>query len=386
MERSIAPDILRGAASLAVAAAHAWQIILLPYTGVSTGMKVMGGVATWSVGVFFILSGMMIGGSISAQVSRGSFSLLTFAKARFYRIYPPLFFAVVLTVACVWVIQSFDLYGAESYKMAGDLGNARPRALYSWPTVIDTLTLVYKLVPGRYHLNFNGALWSLSFEVWFYVLAGLLTAVAINRSAVALFLAAALCYQMFCVSDTDTPPFWVLALVWFGGFAYSFSSPGTKVWLADRWLYFVGLALLACLSLAGENFMIWIRAPYYGVWQHLLYISFSVCVGFSMIKFMQQKKLENYWVARFFANSAAYSYTLYLIHFPLFLFLVSLCRPSLHQFGLAGAGCFAVVSFIAVIWFSKASASVVENRVLFSAFADRLVSFIRSRASSSGSA
>jgi peptidoglycan/LPS O-acetylase OafA/YrhL len=147
--RSILPDAVRGIASLVVAAAHAWQIFLLPYTGLDGGMWIAGGLAVWSVSIFFLLSGDLIGGSIRRQVAAGTFSIRKYAEDRALRIYPPLFLAVGVTVSSVTIIQYFNLYGATSYHTPGDLGSARASAEINWFTVLPTLTTTYRVVPGE---------------------------------------------------------------------------------------------------------------------------------------------------------------------------------------------------------------------------------------------
>lgn len=322
----------------------------------------MGGVATWSVAIFFLLSGMLIGGSIKARVAKGSFSLTEYAVARFWRIYPPLVFSVFIAVACVLIIQFFSLYGAEAYKLDGDLANARKSATIVWSSVLTTLTLTYQLIPEHGYIFFNGSLWSLSFEVWLYVLAGLAVCAVVQRSFAAGALAALLAYQMYHVSVATHPPFWVLSVVWGCGFAYGWATERQRNWLSNKSLYFALLALMTCLIIARADFVWYLRAPYDGTRQHLFYAAFSVLILFFMIRFLHEPNLDHSKVGRLIARSADFSYSLYLLHFPLFLFLTSLLRPYIYPWGLPGAVALTVVSYAIVVMISWASARIVEDR------------------------
>lgn len=360
--RSILPDALRGGASLVVAFAHAWQVFLLPYTGQSFGMRLAGGLATWSVSVFFLLSGLLIGNSIARQVRSGRFSLSHYAQDRALRIYPPLIFSVVLTIGCVLIIQWFDLYGADSYVLPGDLGQARKSAVLEWWAVLPTLTTTYQVIPSFNYLTFNGPLWSLSFEVWLYALAGLLTfAVLTGEGWIAVAIVAAM---MFVFSSAKYPPVWAVSAVWAMGFAYSTVSKRAKdVFVAGKWL----LAIVAgafCLLLANVDlFQFWV-SPYIGFRQHLFYVLFSAIVFCGMTALLARDDLEEHPVCKFLAWNADFSYTLYLIHFPLFLLCLSFFRPSLVNWGLAGMVPLAALSFIFAVLMSWAVAMVVEDRAM----------------------
>lgn len=361
LSRSIAPDAARGAAALLVAAGHAWQVFLLPLTGARIGMTTMGGLATWSVAVFFLLSGILIGGSISRQVTAGEFSLRDYAVARFFRIYPPLVVAVLVTISCVVVIRIFDLYGAETYHLQGDLGNARSRATIDWSSVVTTLTLTYQLVPRHQFIFFNGPLWSLAFEVWMYVLAGLATFAVIRGSLIGWLATAILVYVMLFVSIAAHPPFWAVGLVWGLGFVYGWGGQISTILFIKR-KYLAGSALLICIAVANKEFFAFLPAPYNGFRQHIFYVGCSVILFCGLTSLLQSKRFEESAACQLLAKSANFSYTLYLLHFPLFLLSISMFRPSLLSFGFQGAIVLCGLSFFAVLMISYLVARYVEDR------------------------
>jgi len=102
--------------------------------------------------VFFVLSGFLVGGKVIERLMSGSFSPGAYALDRFSRIYLPLIPAVILSVAVAWWI-------------------GRPS---TFPVIVGNIASLQGVAVRT--LPANGPLWSLSYEVWFYVIAGALAA------------------------------------------------------------------------------------------------------------------------------------------------------------------------------------------------------------------
>ena len=352
----------------------------MPLKGNSLGLSIMGGAATWSVSAFFLLSGILIAGSIKAR-SQTCFSLREYAIARFVRIYPPLLLAVLVTVTVVLVIRGLGLYGAETYLMPGDLAVPREKAELTWSGVLTTLTLTYQLIPGHGFMVFNGPLWSLSFEVWLYVLAGLVAAAWFRGSLMAAFGALSVAGMMFVVSTASHPPFWAVGMVWGFGFAFGWLDDTGRRWFARRKWHFLVTALMVCLLIAQSDFAHFLVAPYTGFRQHLVYVFFSFAILCAIISLLHKRETQlGAWV-RILAKASWFSYTLYLLHFPLFMLMFALFRPITHPWGLAGAFGLAAFAVVAVVLVSWVTAKGVENRSLirslFGGPAARLSAFQR---------
>lgn len=105
-----------------------------------------------SVTLFFVLSGFLVGGRVIERLRAGTFSVRDYAIDRFTRIYVPLVPALIYTALVMLGIQ----HPVEWRDFAGNLLSLQ----------------------GVWGGNFgeNGALWSLSYEVWLYVLMGALAA------------------------------------------------------------------------------------------------------------------------------------------------------------------------------------------------------------------
>lgn len=340
---------IRGAAALTVALAHMWQVFLYPLDKESPIFAFLTGAAMWAVSTFFLLSGMLIAMSIRRRVAVG-FDLKAYLWARNKRIFPPLLMATLITVACVGGIHAFGLYGAESYWLAGDQAASRDRASIDWRQVISTLTLTYKLIPQTESLLFNGPLWSLVYEFWYYVMAGLVAAALANRSWAAAVAAVALCCWMLFVSNAAVP-FWALGAVWGLGFAAGW----WWLQLASLKWHILVLPAIGCFLLAAvgaeEELPERLVSSYSGLGQHLFYLLISCVILVSVILYLRQDHVVGR-VGTFFAWAGGFSYTLYLVHFPLQMFLLSVFRPVVLQFGVLGhlalaAGSTALVVFAA---------------------------------------
>jgi peptidoglycan/LPS O-acetylase OafA/YrhL len=70
---------------------------------------------------------------------------------------------------------------------------------------------------------------------------------------------------------------------------------------------------------------------------------------------------------RFASKAAAYSYTLYLIHYPLLLLWFALLYPLLHGHGWVPSALASAAAFASVVWIAARVAPFVENRELFRA-------------------
>lgn len=354
-----ASESVRGAAASIVAIAHGWQVFLYPFDADALPFKVLGSLATWSVATFFLLSGILIAISVKSR-SSDRFDFTKFIAARSLRIFPPLVLAIIVTVGAVMIIQYFDLYGAKNYLLPGDEAVAREFAYFSWSDAFSTLTLTYNLIPDVGFLSFNGPLWSLSYEFWLYVLAGLFASGLLNRSLSALIGATVLAAWMIFISNS-IPPFWSVGVVWGLGFLLGWHWRVASA-IATEWLLTISIAcLLFSLVVARDDLNTYIVSAYTGVRQQTFYVTFSAFISCLLILFLRSG-LKDGMVIRSFAFIGSFSYTLYLIHFPLYLFVFSLFRPYILAYGLLGH---VIMSFFAVFFVFIAAAisgHFVEDR------------------------
>jgi peptidoglycan/LPS O-acetylase OafA/YrhL len=155
----VALDLIRGLAALLVVLVHVRQTAFVDYTalpptthGVSTalfyGLTRSGNEA---VLVFFVLSGLLVGGQIVSRVMNGRFDWANYAIDRVSRIFLPLIPAVLISAALGYLV----------------LGH--------WPGPLQMLANAFGLngVVTETMIE-NRPLWSLAYEIWFYVIGGAL--------------------------------------------------------------------------------------------------------------------------------------------------------------------------------------------------------------------
>lgn len=350
-------DAVRGGAALVVAVAHMWQIFLYPLTGDTLTFDILGGMASWAVAIFFLLSGMLIALSVRRRRAAG-FRFGDYMLARIIRIFPPLFASVALTLGCVAVIQGFELYGSEAYLLPGDLAAAREKAEIHWPSVLPTLLLTYWLIPSHSYIFFNGPLWSLSYEFWAYVLAGFCAAALYSRSVVSGALALALAGWIVLFAY---PLFTTILIVWGLGFTagYAWSAIGA---LRPAILIAAGIVLVAVSALfAGSDFAVLLTD---GRPNAAFYICMSAALLCAMLVLVRKEGPAGP-VIRTLVVLSRSSYTLYLIHFPTMLLMLSLLRPLVHSHGLAGNALLGIVSLGVSVFLADRIARVAENRALW---------------------
>jgi peptidoglycan/LPS O-acetylase OafA/YrhL len=150
--------------------------------------------AEW-VTVFFVLSGFLVGGRLMERVSLGTFKPRDYVIDRATRIWIP------LIPALLWSAYVASWVGMP-YTWGDVVGNALGLQLSFCPTFID-----------------NTPLWSLSFEMWFYVLAGAFASGLIARTPESRLLAYVALLSSFIIFTLLKPVFlfcWLLGAVAYG--------------------------------------------------------------------------------------------------------------------------------------------------------------------------
>jgi peptidoglycan/LPS O-acetylase OafA/YrhL len=352
-----APHAIRGGASLVVAVAHTWQIFLYPLNKGSVAFHVLGCMATWSVATFFLLSGILIAFSIKNRTASGRFDFGQYLQARALRIYPPLVVAVAITVGAVLMIQTLGLYGSVSYRLPGDEASAREFATFRWIDAASTLSLAYNLIPRAPFLMFNGPLWSLSLEWWLYILAGLALAAVVNRSLLMAALAAALLLVMLFVSRS-APPFWSVGLVWWMGFAVGWHWNRVAAIPTPLMALVAVIAVVAAIGISGGDVPSLLANSYSGVQHNSFYVVLSIAILCAIVTAMLRWRSVPAWLIAL----GGFSYTLYLIHFPLLLLQFSLFRPLVVAYGWPGHLALAAVALLSTIAIAKSLGRYAEDR------------------------
>lgn len=245
--------------------------------------------------IFFVLSGYLVGGKLIERVRTGAFDVRKYALDRAARIYVPYFPALIFS-AIVWNLTGGGV-SATSF-------------------VINMLQLQKILGPS---FAGNDALWSLAYEVWFYVIGGAFAAACVGAASTR---TVSLMVGVFALG-AFVKLFPIYLLCWMiGAFGYAAGSAlvFARDWIVGSMLFVGGVCISQYASLANAT-------------EALAYIGFDakstplaqvgflvMCLGVVMvIRAIASRAPGSAFglrIERIGASLAAGSYTLYLTHYP----------------------------------------------------------------------
>lgn len=344
--QSISFDTLRGLAAVIVVLCHCSQLFINQH--VPQYYRFLAVLAQSCVMAFFVLSGFLITKSITGNISRnGYLDLSDYAVKRFARIYPPLIFSFIV-IALLTMFSNFlfvspggSLSAANGWvnKYGFDVNiiNYIPSALMSNGFI------------GEMSPKSNSPLWSLSIEVWYYIIAGMILS---GRKE--LIIAAVL---IGYVGISNNPPFFFYSIVWVVGAILCLVHDG--VIKAPRIITTVALVGTAAYA-AYRIFII------YNNFTNSNLTMVNVSIGLLMAAMLQKVIIENNLRISILPSMASFSYTLYIIHFPILLFIFG-CYQEYSEENLHNALVLASAGFVLSIATAYISAKFVENTKFFTA-------------------
>jgi peptidoglycan/LPS O-acetylase OafA/YrhL len=320
-------DVFRGLAALIVVALHTREVTWVGIRefwrlhGVHLTPNVMLGYATFplvwgSIGVpiFFVLSGYCIHRSQARRPLH--FNSTTFLVRRFFRIYPVLFGALLLTLLCDWASRH---YLPNSYRL-GDTS--------IWLFFVNLFSL-QGILGNTY--GSNGALWTLSIEVQFYALYPLLLVVMYRLGNVTTL--AALAFFNFvsyvALNSRGYVLFSSYYASWYLGVlvAEAEAAGFLAKWIVSSkfraFLYGFSFAIL-CL---GCTAFFWSQYVAFQVWA----LAFAVFLFSVLGRHTEYRGL----IAAFFRWLGAFSFSIYIVHLPAVVLIHSVFFDSVHQVSLA---------------------------------------------------
>jgi len=360
-------DLLRGIASIAVLVPHIAAVFLYRLIGSDHPIaSTAGTVARHAVLVFFLLSGYLITLSIFVNVQRnGRFNVAEYLTARVARIYPPLLGAIGIVLAAFAIIHGLGLPGAEHYGLPGDLYAARDRFTVSAKDVL------FALLMHNGMLEADGPLWSLCIEFNLYI-AALFAALAVTASTAKRRLvtaAAAIAWVAWWIR-ADSQFVFYLAIWALGASLCIWRALLARPIVAKSFSVLAWTSLgiyLALLFLAPG----WLVIDKPGHWASFG-LQFIACVGYAYVLFVPTwGERPPRWLAR----SGDYSYSLYVIHFPILLLILSLTQTWMGS-SLTRACIVAALSGVIAIAASSVFSTFFENQRLFRPFIRSALGFV----------
>jgi len=343
-------DLIRGLAAWAVMWGHLRALFFADFQQVQHGgllLKIvyfLTGFGSEAVLVFFVLSGFLISSAIFSRRASGTWSWRDYAIDRLSRLYVVLIPGLLLGLLWDKVGSSiFASTGIYSHPLES-FGFAVVQTRLGIGTFLGNVFFLQTIVCPTY--GSNGPLWSLANELWYYVLfpvalaAGFAWKQRSMRRAVPLTILAA-CVAAF-VGWTILLGF----LIWLSGtvlvLAYSKCMLSSKSWLVPYTLA-SSVALALCLVAARTARSL------------VLGSDLAVGIAFSILLFavlqMNFGAAGSFYsrIARFLAG---FSYSLYVLHFPLLLFLRAWLVPSQRWQPDAAHLAYGVVIGVAVLGFA----------------------------------
>ena len=298
---SIYLDILRLIAALMVFMTHSRNFIIPKVPGFLFGY---GGEA---VAVFFVLSGFVI----SFVVSEKEHNWKTYTAARLSRIYPVIVVAIITTTLADSIGNYFNhsqyLWLNDKFHFYRDM---------NFPAFLSYITFTNQIWFSHFVYGSDEPYWSLGFEVWYYVIIGIVVFAPVR---IRIFSVVAV--VMFCGPKIIAYfPLWL-----FGYFGHKFliskynkTHLGLKTFIASIILSIIFIIVSRrCMTLTNmyENFQIWqtLRNVFY-FYTIGLFTIFNIIVFDSLTR--NRHVCDTAWEKRI-RWAAGASFTLYLVHQPI---------------------------------------------------------------------
>lgn len=247
--------------------------------------------------IFFVLSGYLVGGMSMERIKSGTFSVKSYAINRFVRILLPLISAILLFIL-VSVILSMPI---------------------NWWTVIGNLFSLQEILVESLVTPF----WSLSYEVWFYIIMGALGVLLSKRlnKANRIYKIIAITVLIICIMVFTK--LWVQYLViWYiGAIAYIF-APRVRSNLITFISFVLMMISIVLLQLTSDSVSVSIDKWHF-INRPFLEIVFSIFCSLFIQQIVLIKPTHKIPILldKWGTKLAVFSYTLYLVHRILFLVL-----------------------------------------------------------------
>ncbi|MGB7985268.1 MAG: acyltransferase [Terracidiphilus sp.] len=271
-------------------------------------------IALMAVIVFFVLSGYLVGGSVLRTMRRGIFSWKKYFFQRLTRL---------------WMVLVPALFLGAAWDGCGKFLLHRPLSIYQFgPTIAPEMLHNFTFSAFFGSLFFlqgiatncfgtNGPLWSLSYEMWYYIFFPLMmTALwASKRTGVRIF-AALLLIALLLISGWRLAAYFIL---WLMGAALSLAPLRLPARLRKIFIAASGILLLSVMLLS-------LIFPINLVLSNLI---LGVFVSFFLWTLLHAQEVSVHPLYRRAAQNLSHmSYTLYLVHFPFLVFIAAVLLPA----------------------------------------------------------
>jgi len=354
---------------LVVALDHAHGLFIEPHIGPAWTAILLSLGAHCAVMLFFVISGYMITMSILGNIMRnGRFSFQEFLISRLVRIYPPLFYSIAICILFLFCIYGFGLPGSTE----------NPYHIGAYPQMRDIYTLSSADILNALKMNdglllANGPLWSLFIEFWIYAVAGL-TVFLLSARRMVLKIAAGF-FLFFCIGklfEVNAHSGFYLG-IWLSGALIAVFNRYAGWFKTIHWKTTAGLLVLTVLIGSLFPDLVLAGGRIFGVRENLMQF---LIVAFWASLALPTLSLHNGFLGRSLHRLGDCSYTLYITHFPILLFVLSLYQ-YLVPISLMSSVVIAFVALSTCVLISLLSAPFLEDKKMFSGLIEKSLLQVR---------
>jgi peptidoglycan/LPS O-acetylase OafA/YrhL len=317
-------DVIRATAAWAVMWGHLRSLFFVRFSELehpSLFVKILyffTGFGHQAVVVFFVLSGFLISSSVFKSYAAGTWSWRDYTVNRSVRLYivliPGLLLGLFWDLAGSSLFASTGLYSHPLRDLSPDIAQNNLTA----GNFIGNLLFLQTIVCPTF--GSNGPLWSLANEFWYYVLFPVSFFVLVAFFRRAIWQAIFLLLLAFTVAVFLHPAKLVGFLIWLAGCVLVISYSRLRIQTLARLIPYALISFFV--------FSICLFAARTGSWG-MLGNDLAVGVGFSLFLFgvlQMDIGTRHSGPARTFAG---FSYSLYVLHFPVLLFIKAWVAPPL---------------------------------------------------------
>ncbi|GIG23549.1 LPS biosynthesis protein [Cellulomonas chitinilytica] len=306
-------NLVRVLAALAVVVSHAKTLLFVDWEETDQSLPVRAVYAMSSLGhqavvVFFVLSGFWVGGAVVSRARAHRFSAAGYLTDRVTRLWVVLIPALVLTAA-------LDTIGRRLYADAAPyVGDARYAGLIRAPHPIDGVTFLGNAgFVANIHVptyGSNGALWSLGYEFWMYVVGAAVVLLVLSRQRSRWWFVLAVAVVGAVVLK---PAVLIYVPVWLAGALVAAIAGPIREWLARRTtVELVAVRGGAVLATVGTAVAVRLGSPPTWLGDYALTVPTAVLIATLVTGW---RRAESSPLGRV-AGLASCSYSLYAIHLP----------------------------------------------------------------------
>lgn len=352
-------DLIRGSAALLVVMGHLRSLMFESWDGGNLFKVIFYAVTSLghqAVIVFFVLSGFFVGGSFIADKNKDIFKYSIKRISRFYTVLIP-------ALALTWIIDSIGIYLLKANALySGYSDNHVLKYDVASRLNLETLFANMIYLQDIIYPTFgsNGALWSLAYEFWFYIIFPLLWFLfsynKINYKIVA-FTAIVTMFYFLGIKG------FIYLLIWFLGVLVYFLYKEEDINKKIKQSKYKIILILAFICMVLMSFIC--RG-----WGLIADLFLGISFGLLLLVILNSKEISSIYLRKIATFIANISFSMYAMHLPILVLIIAFfTKGNMVEFGISSFViyliilCF-IVSLSFMFWRSFESRTYMVNSYL----------------------